>query len=420
MNIKNRRQPLFSLVFAGLLATAAMAAPGPFEEPTPVKAASLLPASIISGANSQVLDPVETDGYLYIYKLQTDSGEMSVVSTETLYLRVHEFDVIAQMDKLSSSKEFTGAVEASAKGAAQGVVNLVTDPIDTTKKAVSGVGRLFKKIGHAVSGDGSSNGNTVANVTGFSKVERAYAQKFQVDPYSRNPYLQKKLKDVSKAGFMGGLITKLGLGAVGGAAGTFLTVSSTTNSLAQLVTTKSSGELTGYNSDILKGMGVDEDLVELFLKNDNYTPTEQTAIVVSLAAMEQTKGREAFIKFAILTDNEDVAAFRARQAAMYSAFNAKVKPIREFVFLGQFAAALLEDNALLIIAPVDHMLWTEPVASYVTAATSGASSKPHPRKILWLGGTASPLTVENMKKNGWEVRQKVADQLKAKSDEAKS
>lgn len=414
MNIKNCRQSL-SLGLVGLLTTAALAAPGPYEQPTPVKASTLLPASIVSGANSQVLDPVETDGYLYIYRLQTDKGELSVVSTETLKTRVHEFDMIAQMDKLSGTKEFTDAVAASAKNVAQGAVNLVTDPVDTTKKAVSGVGRLFKKIGHAISDDGSSNGNMIANVSGFSKVERAYAQKFQVDPYSRNPYLQKTLKDVSKAGFTGGLITKLGLGAVGGAAGTFLSVSSTTNSLAQLVTTKSSDELTGYNSDLLKNMGVDDDLAELFLKNDNFTQTERTAIVVALASMEQTEGREAFIKFAILTDNEDVAAFRARQAALYSAFNTHIKPIASFVFMDQFAAAVLQDKALLIIAPVDHMLWTEPVASYVSAAGSNLSASAPPRKVLWLGGTASPMALANLKKGGWEVRQNVSDELKAKA-----
>jgi len=223
------------------MTTAALGVPGRTEKPEEVKAADLLPPSIVSGTTSQVLDPVADDGYLYTYQLQSKFGVMTVTSTATLYERVHEFNMIAQMDELSGTKEFSKGVEAQAKNVAKGAENLVVHPVKTTKKAISGVGRLFGKIGHAFSGDSDSH-TSVANVIGFSKVERAYAQRFQVDPYSRNPYLQKTLKDVSTAGFLGGAITKLGLGAVGGGAGTFLTVSSTTNSLGALVTSKSGKE----------------------------------------------------------------------------------------------------------------------------------------------------------------------------------
>lgn len=404
----NPKPRTLSLIFLGILTTCAGAQPT--EKSIEWKASEVLPPAIVSGLNSQVLDPVENDGYLNIYRLKSKFGEMRVVSTDKLYQRVHEFDAIAQMEKLKGTQEFAKGVEAQAGKVVQGAANLVTDPVDTTKKVFSGIGRMFQNIGNAISGDQApSNGNALADLSGFGKVERSYAKQFSVDPYSRNSYLQDTLKDVSRAGFLGGTAASLGMGGVGN-----LSMLATGDAaLKDIIYTKSAQDLATFNSETLKSMGVSDDLIDLFLRNQNFTNTERAAIVLALKRMPKTQNRQNFIKFAVLTDNGDVAAFRRRQVEMYAAYDQKQSHIQEFRFLDQFAAARLEDGSLLLMAPLDHLLWTPEIANYLTAVNQQVAAQTNPpRKLLWFSGTASPLALKNLKQAGWQVEQKVADRLK--------
>lgn len=405
MSVKSHR-----LILIGLLTTALWAEGGPFEKTAELKAADVLPAALVSGTNSQVLDPVENDGYLNIYRLKSKFGEMRVVSTDKLNQRIHEFDAIAQMEKLKGTQEFAKGVENQAGKVVQGAANLVTDPVDTTKKVFSGIGRMFQNIGNTISGNQApSDGNAVADLSGFGKVERSYAKQFAVDPYSRNSYLQDTLKDVSRAGFLGGTAASFGMGPVGNLS----MVSTTDNALKDLIYTKSAQDVATYNSDTLKKMGVSDDLTDLFLRNQNFTNTERTAIVMALSSMPNTQNRQNFIKFAVLTDNGDVAAFRRRQIEMYAAYDAKQAHIQEFRFMDQFAAAILEDGSLLMMAPLDHLLWTQNIANYVASVNQHvASQATPPRKLLWFSGTASSLALKNLAAAGWQVQQKATDRLK--------
>jgi len=394
-----------------LLSLSLWADPGPFEKTRQVKAAEVLPASVVQGANSQVLDPVENDGYQYTFHLKSKWGEMKVVSTATLSERVSEFEAMAQMEKLKASDEFAKAVANKAQKVVQGGVNLVTDPVGTTKRAFAGIGRMFSNIGNAFSGDEDGGDDIVSEASGFSKVKRSYARQFKVDPYSRNPYLQDTLKDISRAGFLGGAVTSMGLGSIGGAAGMAVNLASTTENLNQMVTQKTPEEVSTYNSETLKRMGVDDDLIDLFLRNQYFTPTERTAMVMALDEMSTVKNRPNVIKFAVLTDHDELASFRRRQVDMYAAYHQKIQPIQEFRFLDPFNAAVLEDGSVLLMFPLDHLLWTEPIAGYVESIQKKLDSPAPPHKYMWFAGTASPLALQHLKAAGWTVEQKAPRRL---------
>jgi hypothetical protein len=380
-----------------------LAAVEPTEKPATYKAADLLPASIVNGAHSQVLDPVTSDGYLYVYQLKSRYGQLQVVSTATLLERAHEFDMMAQMEKLKGTQQFADAVKGKLGKVVQGGANLITDPLGTTEKAFTGVGRMFRSIGTAIGGGGQAGGDgTVSEMSGYSAVKRQYARKFGVDPYSRNQYLQTELTDVSRAGFLGGTMTSLGLGMVGGAAGTAITVASSTEQLGELVS-QPPEQVDDYCSDKLSQMGVGDDLSDLFRQNENFTITERTAIVMDLNAMSTTQNRQGFIKLAVLTHDPDVGTFRRRQADMYAAYHQKVKPVAQFQFQNNFAAGVQADGTVVVMAPVDRLLWTDDMAAYITSATAQVQGA---KKLLWLTGTASPLALQNLAKAGWEVKQK--------------
>lgn len=397
------------LIAIALLSSVLWADAGPTEKNLTRKASEVLPPALVSGTHSQVLDPVENDGFLNIYRLKSKFGEMRVVSTAELYERIHELDAIAQMEKLKGTEEFAKGIEAKAGKMVQGATNLISDPVETTQRAFSGLGRMFRNFGKTISGEAApSDGNALADVSGFSQVERSYAKQFSVDPYSRNPHLQNCLKDVSRAGFLGGTAVSLGAGAVGN-----LSMAATSNpALADTIYTKSNRDVAEYNLETLKAMGVSDDLSDLFLRNQHFTTTERTAIVMALNSMPKTQNRQNFIKFAVLTDNADVAAFRRHQVEMYAAYDRKQAHVQEFRFLDQFAAALLEDGSLLMMAPLDHLLWTEEIAQYVASVNKHVATQASTRKMLWFSGTASPMALKNLTAAGWQVQQKVGDRLK--------
>lgn len=58
---------------------------------------------------------------------------------------------------------------------------------------------------------------------------------------------------------------------------------------------------------------------------------------------------------AVLTEDDDQALFRVRQARMYRNYSKSVKPILKFAPAGKLVAARTRDGAEVFNAPVDHV-----------------------------------------------------------------
>ena len=200
---------------------------------------------------------------------------------------------------------------------------------------------------------------------GFALTRRNYAAAFNVDIYSRNEYLQKELNEISRAGFLGETLVRIGSVAVGGAAGMALSVTGDVEALNELLRRKSAGELRAFIELTSKKMGVGDDVIELFIENCNYTITQQVALMLALESMDETTNRAAFVKFSALVDNADMAGFRRRQAEMYATYNEAIDPLSAFQILGQVAFGRTADGDVLFAAQLDHMLWTNDLAQYV-------------------------------------------------------
>ena len=265
---------IFILIF--LLWPALAAAQPAYEKPPELKASQILPPELVVGPNHKVEENVESDGFLFHYTIDSQWGQLEAVSTPTLKKRIHELNAMAEMEQLKGTQEFKNGVEQMAGKLVSGAENLVTDPGGSVKKIGKGIGGLFKSVGGVFTGKGSEHGstegNTLERVSGFSKTERQYAQRFDVDPYSRNELLQKELSDVSKAGFLGSTITSMGLGQVVGRAAGLI---SAAGDVSDLVHTNSPDQLREINRKKLEAMEVDKDVIDLFTKNTNFTITEQ-------------------------------------------------------------------------------------------------------------------------------------------------
>jgi hypothetical protein len=395
------------------LLTALVTAEPTYDKPETLRASDILPPNLLTGPNHKVEDKVTNDGYLNTYTLDSRWGTLEVVSTPLLKKRIKELDAMAQMEKLKGTDEFKSGVEKTLDGIAAGGKKIVTDPGGSVKAVGKGIGGLFKSIGGVFKDDkqkhGETEGSTLERVSGFSKVERQYAKEFGVDTYSRNELLQKELSDISKAGFLGSKITSMGLGSVG-ALGKAVSVVGTVDNLTSLVYSSSPKTLRQYCRTQLDQIGVDKDVIDLFLNNTNFTITEQTAIVTALIGLENVQDRSDFVKFAVLTDSAELATFRAIQAHLYGVYSEKSQKLARFVHFGHFSCAQAVDGALVVVAPVDKLLWTRETAEHITALNAAIlGENPKARRILWITGTFTPLAESQLKELGWSLRAKALE-----------
>ena len=384
--IKPYWRPIAALLLGFTLAPGSASADAHIEQPSVVNAASILPPNIVTGPNHRVGDQVYNDGFLNIYTIESKYGEQRAVSTATLYKRIGELNAMAGMEKVKGTEEFRAGMKEKAGDFVEGGVMLVKNPVASVKGAASGVASIFRSVSKTLEyGRSETEGGRLSVISGFDKTKREYAAEFNVDVYSRNEHLQKELNELSRAGFLGTSIVRLGTAAVGGAAGAGLSLTGNVEALNDLLRTKSAGALRVMNEQTLQKIAVSAEVIELFLENRNYTISQQTALVLALDSMSATLNRDAFVKFAALTENEDMAAFRRRQAEMYAAYNRKVAPVGAFQFLGQVAFARKKGGAVLFSAPLDHMLWTSDLAAFVHWVNGQIDALPNVNgKELWV------------------------------------
>ncbi len=406
MNMKQK------MAAAGLVAVLGPVFAADFETSITLDAAKILPPDLISGPNHQVDKNVTNDGFLNMYTITTPKGEVMAVSTATLRKYVHEINAAARMEQVRGSKEFMAGISDKAGDVVEGTKALVTDPVETVSGAVSGVGKLFGRAKENLTADSRSDVETsrLKDLMGYSKSRRDYADQFGVDAYSRNPVLKAALDEISWAGYSGSMTASVALMAVPGGAGAAVSVAGNTQLMNNVFRDMAPQDLRIRNREKLSAMGVSADVIDLYIGNSVYTPREQTLLVEALAAMPATKGRDAYVKFAVLSSDADVAFFRQRQAQMYEAFNRKVEPVQTFVQLGQVTAGRTASGKLVFNAPLDYMLWTKGMANFVSTVTQEVSLQDVKERHLWVTGTFSQLARTSLEKMGWKLHDK-ADSL---------
>jgi hypothetical protein len=131
-------------------------------------------------------------------------------------------------------------------------------------------------------------------------------------------------------------------------------------------------------------MDVHPEIADAYLNNGAFSPRQQTLLVHALDEMKGVKNRAAFIRFATATPNGNIAFFRERQAEMYAGYHKAVAPISSFTSLGELAAARTGSDTLVFCAPLDYLVWTEPMAKFITAANKVIDESGAKEKQLWV------------------------------------
>jgi len=411
MTVRSARNTLMA-IFA--IWSCSIQAQGQFEAPPVLDAAKILPGSIASGPNYRVEQRVVNDGLMNTYRITSTFGTFDARSDAELTKRVQEIGAIAKLKELERSKEFAKGIESTAGNVVEGTKSLVTKPVETVGGAVRGAGTMLRRTGDSLFGDPKSRyeDDALKSIAGVSENKREFAARLNVDPYSSNEVLQEALTRVARAAAAGNIVTAGALAAVGGGAGTAVSVTSGSQTLNEMLKEMPPTDIRRMNREKLQKIGISSDLIDLFNGNSNLSPTYQTLLVDALERLKGVSGREALVKSAIAADSDALAMLRQRQARMLAGFHERVQPLQSLTAAGNVIAARTRDGKVVVAVPVDYIVWTNSVANGASTATAQLqASAGSAARELWVGGGLTPVARKEYEARGWKVFDKAADKL---------
>lgn len=381
-------------------------AQGAVETPPVFRAADVLPPQMLTGPQYQVGAQVTNDGLMNHFRITSDFGAFEAHSDAELAKRVQEIAAIGKLKQLEGSAEFGKAVVAAGGQVVEGAEALVTKPVATIGGIFEGAGTLLRRSGDAVFGDPKSRyeDNAVQAVSGVSKKKREFAAEVGVDPYSSNQVLQDALTRVARAAAAGNILASGALAAVGGGAGTFVSVTGGSQTLNDVLRTTPPTDIRRADREKLQKMGINSDLIDVFQANVNFSPTYQMLLVDALDRMGGVAGREVVLKIAIGADSDALCMLRQRQVRMYAAYHQQMQPLERFVAVGNLMIARTRDGRTVVAVPADYLAWTESLNQSVAGAEGPLKAVAGTgARELWLGGTISPLARKTLEAQGWKV-----------------
>ncbi|MCH8250197.1 MAG: hypothetical protein IH913_11385 [Proteobacteria bacterium] len=427
---------LYFVIFAiFVMSTNVLADRGEFEKAEDQQAVDVLPAELIKGEHHEVDAVVRSDGYLYYYTIGSDYGNFEAVSTATLRQRIGEINALAELEDLSQTEVFISAAADAGVGQLKALKQFATNPIDTVVGIPGGIGRMFKRYsrqaGDAVEatkefvagddtddgddaddgdaaddegGDGESTSDKAIGLTesffGVSGAERAWSQKLGTDPYSTNEVLKAAIKEVAWAERLG----RFGMGFAGVPE---IPGADIIGEVNDAVWSKDPYELQDLNRARLVAIGADDSLIEEYLENSSLSPSQQTLLTAAIAEIDGASGRDGILRQALNAESWDEAQFLIKSVVMLAWYHINQKPVNAVTTLTAIPTGITADGTTAMLFAVDHVYWTETVAE--VAGNRAATTPGHPNGVreIWLLGSASDRSREELQKLGFEVHEDV-------------
>ena len=374
--------------------------------PMRINASLVVDDKLMAGDNYSINSVAINDGYSNTYSLQTEAGEVNVVSDYQLARKIREIQALQVLEEMSRAGVFGDAMKEGVMAPFHGAKALVTSPIQTTKGVVKGVGRWMGNIGRAVTSDDPYQEGGVSAAVGWAGTKRAFALELGVDPYTDWEPLKAGLSSVARAAFAGGITVGMAMGAVteGTTAGTAISVTSLSAEMNDILRDNPPEALTKLNREKLKGMGISEKIIDPFLLNYNYSPMEKTLLVEALNRMGAAKGRELFIAQAAAAPDQVVARYMQQTAEMMANYYTTVEAA-DIVKVDTYVWLLNRKGTLVGALPIDYLAWTKEAAAIARGVEKDSRAK---TRELWLEGSVSPQGLKALTSGGWKVKERVA------------
>lgn len=384
-----------------------------FEKPGILQASSFLPDELRKGANYSVGEEIKNDGLINHYTVKSTFGTFQVSTTSSLRILVQEIKAIAAMRKVETDDTAVEALKASGKNTVTGLKNLFSEPEETFENAAAGVRGLFNRAKETV-GKREITGaedSRVEQLIGLSKSKGLIATKYGVNMYSRNTVLQGELDRLATADYLGGLGMGVATSFIPGVGGLILTTSGTARLLNEAINTTPASELWLQNKKKLLSMGMDQDIITLFLNNPEFSPAMQTIMVSSLESLGDVANRELFIKVSLQASDPEMAKIITETAILTAGYHKNIRPIKRIEPLARLTNAVTVDGSIIILIPTDYVIWSSRVADVTKDLIATSSKKGLKRFEIWTPGKFSPAAAEQLKILQWELHPSAQSKL---------
>jgi hypothetical protein len=356
-----------------------------------------------TGSNWTVQSPVHSDGFMHLFALQTPYGNYQVSGDRLLSERLNELQAVETLEKMSKTKAFVDAAENAGLAPLRFGRDLVTAPIETTGRFVSGVTNMFDKVGSEINNRSASRDSLVESVTGIQKAKRELAFTLGVDPYSEFPPLAEGLNGVAQMMALGDISISAAYSAIPGGAGIAVSSVTTASTLSQPLRDKSSAEIAGVVRAKLKALGVSDDQAKAFFANTAYSPADQLAIVDALTTLN-AKDSGAFIARAATAESADVAKFQRYRVELMAKENKRLGTLASFETVSGFAINRDKSGNFVAVFPFDEVVWTEIAAHAFGEMSADIGKRGAGAKAIFATTAHVSSTAEaQLKALGWQI-----------------
>src|ERR1700676_5188824 len=103
----------------------------------------LLPASMVSGTHFQVVEPVQSDGLMHVYTIDSKFGQFDAYGRAALEVRIHEIAALTEISKTSTIEVAAGCGGRGVGTQVPTAVGVGAHPVGTITGIAKGIAHLF-------------------------------------------------------------------------------------------------------------------------------------------------------------------------------------------------------------------------------------------------------------------------------------
>ena len=377
--------------------------------------ASLAPAQV-SGKNFNIRDPVQSDGLMHRYVVESRFGEFEAYGRDELAVRLREIAALTQIAETSESEVALKAVTRGIEEDVKSVVNVAKDPVGTVLGIPRGIGHLLggyraragelaAKGKKTLSTDAADTGEPAAKqlehsatkyierYMGLSKAEQRWYAKLDIDPYTRNEVLRRAVRRLAKVD------STMAFGMKFVSAG--VPYAGEAQRALDAVYKEDPAVLRKRRREALATFGLTPAEVERFENTLLLDPTRQTALVDAMKTLEGVSGREELLRTAMSATSEVEVQVFLRSTGLLLRMHAR-RPITRIVAGLRLPSAQFADRRVAVFGAFDAVQWTAEVAGY-EGAILDALPADIPGREVWLSGAISQRARAAVEQRGWEV-----------------
>ena len=387
-------------------------------------AAALLPPELAAGPDFHVVDPVQGDGLMNRFVLESRFGTFSAYGRQALAVRVQEVAALRELARTSDIAIAAGGVEQGVQSEVKTAAGVVTHPVETVAGIPKGIAHLFGGyrargeeaaadakqdlsaaragaadggVAHAA-GQGAHAAKSYAeHYLGVTGAERDYYRKLGVDPYTDNQVLRDTVRHDARIRAAAGFGMKfVGLPGIPGIGLTQRAVDAIYKEDPAVTRRRTRATLAGF------GLSAAE--TDAFLNAPLLSPTRQVLLLADAEALAGVAGRGELFRHALgLTAPEEVQVYLASAAILVTAHASE--PVAAIVSGLRLPAALRADGRLIVCGAFESIYWTADVAQLEAQLEADLPAQPQPvARELWVAGTLSDRAHAALASRGWELR----------------